>query len=164
MTDARDFDTISFLEKELERLLDWVRAAESRLALTLPLGTAMLGALAVMAPAAADWKPWEAVFVVLAALGLLVCLVACWCATFPRTDGPKGSLIYFGTIADKDSDQYAAAARALTADGYINDLAEQCHRNAQIARKKHACIKVAMGSLLIASVFWAIALYLLYSR
>lgn len=160
----RELDTVSFLEKELERLLDWVRAAESRLALTLPLGTAMLGALAVLAPSAADWEPLEAVFVVLAAIGLVICMVACWFATFPRTGGPKGSLIYFGTIADKSSSQYAAAVRDLSEDDYITDLAEQCHRNAQIAERKHACIKVAMRCLLVSSVPWTIALFLLYSR
>jgi len=157
-------DTVGFLEKELERLLNWVRAAESRLALTLPLGTAMLGALAVLAPSAEDWKAVEAVFVVLAAIGLEVCMVACWLATFPRTDGPKGSLVYFGTIADKSASQYAAAVRDLSEDGYITDLAEQCHRNAQIAERKHAWIKVAMRCLLVSSVPWTIALFLLYSR
>lgn len=36
---------ISLAEVELDRLLGWVRAAESRLALVLPPSTAMLAAL-----------------------------------------------------------------------------------------------------------------------
>lgn len=164
MANDRGLDTISFLEKELDRLLAWVRAAESRLVLTLPLGTAMLGALVVLAPDVADWRPLEAVFVVLAAIGLVLCLVFCSRATFPQTDGPKGSLIYFGAIADKSSDQYVSAVRELGADAYIKDLAEQCHRNAQIAKHKHFWIQVAMRILLISSVPWMIALFLLYSH
>jgi len=39
---------IAWAEAELARLLEWVRAAESRFALVLPLSTAMLGALAVL--------------------------------------------------------------------------------------------------------------------
>lgn len=42
-------------ETELDRLLGWVRAAESRLALILPLSTAMLGTLAVLLPSASKW-------------------------------------------------------------------------------------------------------------
>jgi len=151
------------LEQELDRLLTWVSAAESRLAYTLPLGTAMLGSLAVMAPDATNWQTSEAIWTALATLGLAISLIACWLAIAPRTHGPKGSLIYFGTITDKDKEQYAAAVRSMTQQDYIDDLVTQCHRNADIAKTKYFWIKIAMSSLLASSLPWALALHCLYT-
>jgi hypothetical protein len=54
-------NSIEVLEKELDRLLQWVRAAESRLAFALPLSTAMLGALAVSNPTAFSWSTVSAI-------------------------------------------------------------------------------------------------------
>lgn len=54
-------NSVEVLEKELDRLLQWVRAAESRLALVLPLSAAMLGALAVSIPKAFEWSVFAAI-------------------------------------------------------------------------------------------------------
>ncbi len=49
-------DTKDYLEKELSRLLQWIQVADNRLAFILPLATAMLGALAILAPTPEKWS------------------------------------------------------------------------------------------------------------
>lgn len=155
-------DRIALLEKELDRLLQWVRAAESRLALVLPLATAMLGALAVSIPDALNWTVLSGIAASFSVFFLALSILFSALATFPRTTGPKGSLVYFGGIEAMEPDQFKKAVSSLTDDRYIDDLSSQCHRNAQVAAKKYAWIQRAMACLFLASAPWAITLLSLY--
>jgi len=141
--DVNETSTVSVarMEAQLARLLDWVRAAESRLALVLSLSTAMLGALAVLAPAASEWSVVAAIAAAFAALFLVLSIGFAALASFPRTAGPKRSLIYFGGITSRDLTQYEAEVKSMTPHQYIDDLIRQCHRNAQIAERKYAWIQ-----------------------
>ena len=150
-------------EVELDRLLGWARAAESRLALVLPLSTAMLGALAVLAPPASKWTVAGGIAVSFAAVLLLVSIAFAACASFPRTTGPKGSLIYFGGITTRELPQYEAAVKSLTPEAYLTDLINQCHRNAQIAECKYAWVQRSMACLFISALPWGLSLFILYS-
>lgn len=154
---------ITWTEAELDRLLEWVRAAESRLALVLPLSTAMLGALAFLAPITSKWSILSGIAVSLAAPLLVLSIVFAACASFPRTSGPKGSLIYFGGITDRDLKQYENAVKSMTAEIYMEDLIRQCHRNAQIAECKYAWVQRSMACLFLAALPWFGAMFTLYS-
>ena len=157
-------DQTEVLEKELDRLLQWVRAAESRLALVLPLSTAMLAALAVFIPESFDKSVSSYIAAPIAFLFLALSILFCALATFPRTSGPKGSLIYFGGIESLEIDKYSTSVKSLSNDDYIDDLIGQCHRNAQIAAKKYGWIQKSMACLFLAVVPWAIALFSLYVK
>ncbi len=158
-----DRERVGFLEAELARLLEWGRAAESRLALVLPLSTAMLGALSVFAPAASKWTTLAAIGAAFAAFFLVLSIAFAALASFPRTTGPKGSLIYFGGIVQKELSQYDTAIKQLSINDYLEDLIKQCHRNAQIAERKYCWVQRSMGCLFLASLPWAIALFALYN-
>lgn len=155
--------SVTRIEAELARLLDWVRAAESRLALVLPLSTAMLGALAVLAPAASKWTVVAAIAAAFAAFFLVLSIAFAAFASFPRTTGPTGSLIYFGGITSRDLTQYGSEVKSMTPDQYIDDLIGQCYRNAQIAERKYTWIQRSMACLFIAALPWVISLFILYS-
>lgn len=157
-------DQIAWSESQLSRLLEWVRAAESRLGLVLPLATAMLGTLAVLAPDKISWTVWAGIATFVSALLLLMSLVFAACASFPRTTGPKGSLIYFAGIVAKDVQQYQDAVKSMTPDSYLNDLIRQCHRNAQIAERKYTWVQRSMGCLFAAALPWFASVFILYSR
>lgn len=154
---------IARAESELDRLLVWVRSAESRLALILPLSTAMLGALAVLAPHASKWTVGGGITAAFAITFLLLSIAFAACASFPRTTGPKGSLIYFGGITTRELPQYETAVRSMTPEAYLNDLINQCHRNAQIAERKYAWVQRSMTCLFLAALPWGLALFILYS-
>lgn len=155
-------ETIRRLETDLERLLRWVRAAESRLGVVLPLSTAMLGSLAVLAPAADNWKTSAGITTAFAVTLLVFSIVFSAMATFPRTSGPKGSLIYFGGITDRELNQYSSAVRSQSGVEYLEDLITQCHRNAQVAERKYAWVQRSMACLLLSALPWATSLFLLY--
>ena len=159
-----DEKVITQMESELDRLLGWVRSAESRLALILPLATAMLGALAILAPAVSKWTVIGSIVVTLAVLFLLLSIVFAACASFPRTKGPKGSLIYFGGIITKELSQYEAAVKSRSPEAYINDLVSQCHRNAQIADRKYTWVQRSMACLFVSALPWIVAIFILYSE
>ncbi|MGH7381286.1 MAG: Pycsar system effector family protein [Candidatus Methylomirabilales bacterium] len=156
-------ETIRVLEANLSRLLGWIVAAESRLSTVLAIDTAMLGVLAAMTPSPAAWNVAPAIFASLSALLLGASLLFLSFASFPRTSGPGGSLVYFGGIATHEPDQYQRLVSEMTANQYIQDLAHQCHRNAEIADKKFKWIKWAMASLLLSLIPWALSVYLLYT-
>lgn len=161
MTSKKDIS--EDLERDLERLLGWVRSAESRLALVLPLSTTMLGALCVLAPEASKWSVPGGIFTSIAGLLLAGSIVCSALASFPRTSGPKGSLIFFGGIAETELEQYSKAVRKRTDEEYLIDLEAQCHRNAKIAQRKYYWVQWSMGAMFAGALPWVIALYLLYS-
>lgn len=150
------------MEGQLDRLLEWVRASESRIAMIVPLSTAMLGALAVNLPQGGGWTIWGGIAVSFAIVPLALSLAFAAFAAFPRTSGPKGSLVFFGGIASRELEQYRSAAKGISDSEYIDDLLNQCHRNAQIAEQKYLWIKRSMACLFTAAAPWVIALIILF--
>lgn len=155
--------SISRAQSDLDRILAWVRAAESRLALVLPLSTAMLGTLAVLMPPAGAWTVLGGIASSFAAFFLLLSIGLAACASFPRTTGPKGSLTYFGGIAAMDLPQYEESIKSRTPDADLADLISQCHRNAQIAERKYSWVQRSMACLFIAALPWGLSLFILYT-
>ncbi len=151
---------IDMLEKELERLLAWIGAAESRLAFIFSLATAMLGSIAFLIPdLAKSSRPYMATTALLALLMLVASISFAALATFPRTKGKGQSLVYFGSISSLRFDEYAKSALSLTEEEYVNDLIAQCHRNARIAAAKFAWIKWSMRCVFLASLPWSLSIY-----
>ncbi len=150
-------------ESALARLLEWNRAADARLGFILPLSTAMLGVLAALAPSPGSWSMFGGILIAFSCFFLVLSIVFSALSSFPRTNGPLGSMIYFGGIADKERAHYESGFRALTDDEYLTDLVRQCHRNAQIVEQKFTWIQRAIGCLYVASVPWALGIFELYS-
>lgn len=157
-------DNVLFLEKTLGRLLEWVRAADAKIPPVLAIATSMLGVLAALSPSASRWSVLAAILCVLAAVPLVVCLVALLLASFPRTTGPSGSLLYFEGIKSRASGAYLKQVKDTTEDGLESDLAEQCHRNSEIASIKYRFLKVAMASLLVGILPWLSSVFVLCSN
>lgn len=155
--------TIFRAELSLDRLLGWVRASESRLALVLPLSTAMLGTLAAFVPPVGQWTVVGGIAASFAFVLLLLSIAFAACASFPRTKGPKGSLIYFGGITPRALPQYNEAIISTTPEAYLDDLVSQCHRNAQIAERKYAWVQRSLACLFIAALPWVMSVFILYS-
>ena len=161
-----DFDLdqrIIVLESSLERHLSWAQSAEMRLAWGLPVSTAMLGAIAVLSPKAASWTVPMGITSSFAVTFLLLSILFFALSSFPRTSGPKGSLLYFGGISSKEESQYHNDMTNLTKQEYFEDLVSQCYRNAQVVQKKYSWLQRAFTCLFISSVPWVLSIYLLYS-
>lgn len=156
-------DKKDYLEKELSRLLQWIQVVDSRLGFILTISTAMLGTLSVLAPKMNGWTSLSAVVFSFAVFFLLLSIIFSSVAAFPRTSGPKGSLIFFSGIESRELSQYSAAVNEMSENSYIDDLISQCHVNAQISEKKYNWVRRALASLFISSVPWIVSLFLLYS-
>lgn len=159
-----DFNKISFLEGNLSRQLDWISAADSRGSFIFAFDTAMLGVLAAVAPKTGSvWVVAPAIVASFSALfGLASLLFLCF-SSFPRMDGPRNSLIFFGGITERDSKQFVKAVSELSSESYVADLSAQCYRNAEIANRKFIWIKRALIALYLSVVPWVVAIILLYN-
>lgn len=158
-------DRIEFLERNLARQLTWIAAADSRSSFILAIDTGMLGLLAAVSPKSASaWTVAPAVFAAFAGALSLTSLIALSLASFPRTRGPKGSLIFFGGIAKLEASEYRTAACDLSTEAYIDELCAQCHRNAEIADLKFVWVRRSLLALYLSVMPWCLALYLLYTR
>lgn len=159
-----DIEHVTFLEGNLARQLGWIAAADSKASFVFTLDTAMLGLLAAVAPRTGGaWGLTPAICAAFAvALGLAALLFLCF-TSFPRTKGPKNSLIYFGGIAQRNAAQFQDAVSQLSLESYMVDLAAQCHRNAEIASRKFIWVRRALISLYLSVLPWGIAIFLLYN-
>ena len=152
------------LEKNLARILGWISAADARVAPLFAINTAMLGVVAALLPKPALWEKLPLVTAVLTMICLGASLVCIFLTTIPRTTGPKSSLLFFGGIAQKDAQQYHQAIKEHRDDDYLQDLAYQVHRNAEIANAKFKWIGFAMRWTLVGALPWLFAVFLLYQN
>ena len=154
---------VDHLEKSLSRQLHWIQSADARIALILPVATAMLGSISLLIPDPDKWCISSAIFSSFTVFFLVLSIIFTSIASFPRTNGPKGSLIYFSGIQNREISQYQQAINDLNEENYINDLLGQCYVNSQIAHTKFTWVKRAMSCLFLSSLPWAISVYLLYN-
>jgi hypothetical protein len=150
------------LERTLERLLQWISSADGKVAPILAITTSMLGFIAAWAPRSEQWTIGIVFLFLLALVPLFISLVSLFFVTFPRTEGPEGSLIYFEGIKKRKKGEYIKEALARQESAYSTDLAEQCHRNAEIASAKFTALRVAMFTLFFAIAPWLILVWRLY--
>ena len=119
----------------------------------------MLGFLATSASSGPN-SVIAIIFAMAAASLLVLSLIYIYRGTYPRTYGPGGSLVYFGSIAEKDSEEFKKEFLAYDLLDHLNDVLEQIHRNSEILNGKFAELKRAYVCMLIAAIPWTISLYL----
>lgn len=157
-------DKKQYLEKELTLLLGWIQAADTRISLVLPLSSAMLAALAAIAPTANEWSVCSAIFSAFSVLFLVLSISFSALSCFPRMEGPKGSMVFFSGIQNRELKQYKSDINELTEEKLIDDLVSQCHINAQIAHIKFTWVKRSLFCLFLSSLPWFVSIYLLYGN
>ena len=155
---------IAMAEALLGRLLASVAAADAKIGVIFATDTAMLGVLAALAPRFALWNWPEGILAIVAGSGLLASILMLSLASFPRTTGPKGSLLFFGSICKRTLARYLDEMRALTNPEYLVDLVSQCHRNAEISARKYFWVKWAMKAMYASVPFWLTTVFLLYRK
>lgn len=157
--DASIEEQLGAAEQRLDRLLDWVGRSDTKFSVVLGVDTAMLGFLATSAPAGP--VSVSAIVFALAAGALLVLSLTCvYRGTYPRTQGPGGSLVYFGSIAEKDLKEFENKFVGCDLQDHLDDVLEQIHRNSEILNGKFEKLQRAYECMLIAAIPWTITLYL----
>src|SRR5262245_33548337 len=124
------------LEDSLARILQWISAADAKVGPILTIDTAMLGTVAALAPKPGDWTVPMALSMALTFTLLGISIFNLFLAAYPRTKGPKGSMVYFGGIIERLEDKFVTDILSVNIGSYAEDLARQCYRNAEIAAQK----------------------------
>ncbi len=151
------------LEQVLEKQLSWIQSADAKAAIVLPISIAMTGTVAALAPKImCSWEMISIFSIAVTFLLLVFSIIFLGLSTFPRTSGPKNSLIYFGGISRNSLEEFKSKALKLTSSAYTEDLINQIHRNAQIASIKHTAIKRSIICLYLVIIPWAYTVYILY--
>lgn len=156
-----DTERLNHAHWTLERQLTWIAAADAKVGVVVTLHVAMLGGLGAAYTAAAAKSSWVNGIATAYAILALVSLICAAMALWPRTDGPKNSMIYFGCVVKGRCEDYVDDFKNKGDDFFLVDLAEQVHRNAQIADKKISFVSTAMKVAFAGSLFWAVAVALL---
>lgn len=162
MTDR--FERIQIAQWILDKQLGWIAAADSKVAVIVALDTAVLATLATAYASAETPIAWASLTSI--TTGALVA-IAIFCAAmslFPRTDGPKQSLLFFSPVAKESRVDYTAALVACPLEKLHDDIAVQIHRNAEIAEAKHRWVRSSIGWSFLAAVPWVVAVYLLVKQ
>lgn len=153
---------IAIFEACLARHLAWIGAADAKAGFIFAASTAMLGLLAAAAPKYGSWSALGVALAILSVSFLMISLVGVSAAVFPRSSGPKLSVIFFGGVAGRPIDEYRKDLIALDEEAYLEDLIEQCHINAEIASTKYAWVKRSSVALYVALPLWVAAAYILF--
>ena len=151
----------AILERQLDLLLAWVRASESRLVFLLSLSTAMLSVITIFSRSIVGWSAWTSAMAIVAGLWLALGIASCIASVFPRTGGRSASLIYFRGIESLELEEYRRRVASRTTDEYVDDLVEQCHINAKIAATKYRWVKKSLTFVSLGFASWIVWLILL---
>lgn len=154
-------DQVRLQEQALDRLLDWIRAADTKTSTIMAIDTGMLGIVIALLPASKSGDVTTLSWVGVGCFTLALSLTLCAVATFPRIKGPQNSLVYFEGIAARTPAEYARAVESRSSRDYLADLTAQCHRNAEIAATKYRNVQRSILCLLVGIGPWLAALFVL---
>lgn len=159
-----NFERIQVAEWILDKQLGWIAAADAKVAVIVALDTAIFATLATAYASAKSPIPWASLMSLATGALLVIALACAAMSLFPRIDGPKQSLLFFGPVATEGHSDYVAALTTTPLDKLHSDIAAQIHRNAEIAKLKHSWVRRSMGWSFFASLPWAMAIYLLIKQ
>lgn len=145
----------------LDRQLSWIAAADAKVGVVVTLHVAMLGGLGAAYTATTAKTAWVNAIAGMYALLALASLIYAAIALWPRVDGPKNSMVYFGCVAKARCEDYVEAFKKNDDSFFVEDLVNQIHRNAEIALKKISYVGLAMKVAFVGSFFWVISVALL---
>lgn len=147
----------------LERMLSWVAAADVKTGIILTIQMGMFGGLAAAYSSANVINRTDAAYFFIAlACGCLISAASCAAAAaLPRISGPIRSNIYFGRIASTSLVNFNHSFETLTDEALLQDLTTQIHRNAEIARLKHAWVLSSLEWTFSSAIPWTVAILLL---
>ena len=158
-------DRLTTAQWILERNLAWIAAADAKVAISVTINVAMLGGLAgIFGWTEANRTHWADLACVVAVFLSSAAVFCAAMAIFPRTNGPKQSLLFSVPVADRDLPDYQAALKDCSDELLLKDWAGQIHRNAEIAKIKFAWVRLAMIWSFLGVPAWVVAISVMLSK
>ncbi|MFA5824979.1 MAG: Pycsar system effector family protein [Gallionellaceae bacterium] len=156
-------DRLTMAQWILERQIGWITSADAKVGVVVAIQAAMVGALAAAYGSAKQPEGSALFFAGFALLLSVLSLVCAALALFPRTDGPSSSFIFFGKITTLTREEYVSQLSLVSEEKLLADCAQQIHRNAEIAGKKHEHVRHAMIWGFASVAPWVLAIWALVS-
>lgn len=146
--------------EQLKLVLGFFPRTETMIATVLGIDLSMMAVLVAHLPQVhmATVLTWTALIPLFLCAGSLVELYR---AAFPRLEGGRASLVYFGEIADRTESAFVTAFLEQKDAAYARDLLEQVWRNAQILAVKYRSLRRSFHWLAAAIFPWIIVLAIL---
>ena len=158
-------DRLTTAQWILERNLAWIAAADAKVAISVTINVAMLGGLAgIFGWTEANRTHWADLACVVAVFLSSAAVFCAAMAMFPRTNGPKQSLLFSVPVADRELPNYHAALKDCSDELLLKDWAGQIHRNAEIAKIKFAWVRLAMIWSFLGVPAWVVAISVMLSK
>ena len=152
-------DKIQCLEKNLARQLEWIRAADAKIAPVIFITTSLLGASVAFLSKMPEFS-WLTVELAAICIGALIYTLFCMVmVNFPRITRYDESAIFFEGVKATDYAGFEKKITAMTLETYLQDLTATCYDNAIIASSKFRYVKRAMIALFIAIIPWMALVY-----
>lgn len=145
----------------LDRQLSWITAADARVAAIVTINTAMLAGLAAAYNSHDTHTRIMMVLSLLTVMMGITALALCAMAIKPKTDGPHGSLLFFGSVAATEVESYQQSFHSASDMELLLDWSQQIHVNAKIANAKYTRVGKAIAASFAAASFWIAALVFL---
>ena len=145
-------------ERSLDRITEWIRAADIKSSLLLAIDTSMIAAILGLSARPGGWTEWSGALILFGIAFLFASIVMAALSTSPQLTGKTPSLIFFGDIASRGPIEYSVRVESRTPSDYLKDLNAQCHRNSEVAFRKYRWIQRASMALFMGIIPWLIAL------
>lgn len=149
---------IARAEINLERQIEWVGKHDAKTSFVAGVAIAMLGVAANLDYSTLHCQSYTFVIILIFLL-LGLSLVYVYLSQFPKVQSPNHSLLFFGTIASRESNKFQTDFKNMDEEKYLEDLLHQTHVNASIVKKKFEYLKLALIFLLLAVIPWSVMIY-----
>ncbi|MBN2905758.1 MAG: hypothetical protein JXJ18_03505 [Rhodobacteraceae bacterium] len=146
------FELTDYLEKNLDRQIDFIRASETRLRFLVPMISLSLAAWATAFRVADIGAYSNATAGIVSIFLIVLSLFFCYRSVFPNLRGAENSNIFFYHICQKSFSEFRCTSENMSEKEYNRDLIEQCYVNARIANSKFKNISRAMLSWFLSLV------------
>lgn len=156
-------DKIELLERNLARQLDWIRAADTKIAPVILITTFLLGT-SVAFISRASVLSGVTISLAIICVGMLLYTLFCMImVNFPRITRHDESSIFFEGVKATDFAGFEKKIAAMTRETYFHDLSNTCYENAMIASVKFGYVKKAMIALFLAIIPWVVLVYIIFT-
>lgn len=152
-------ERIRWAESNLERKLDWISRYDSRSNFVGALSITMLGVLGTISGSVTFQDSGTLFIFFTPIILLLTSIVFIYYSQYPDTKSTQKSLLFFGTIAKFEVEEFHKAFKVMDDEQYLSDLINQIHVNSRRLEQKFVYLKISVNLIIISLIPWVIAIY-----
>lgn len=147
-------DRLALMQENLDRVIEWVARLDTKASIVLGIDLALVGFLGRRGSDALNGGFWPAAMFIATVALVGASLWFLGVATFPRTDPPRPSVFFFGSVAKGTAESYQEGIASMTEDEFIKDTAGQIHTLSSLVTSKFKAVQRALICLFVSIAPW----------